>query len=173
MTTISAKRPKIKSADDARLTQVLPKNWDFEKEDLCIEFYKAFERGENFQKKNAEEKLEKVVNQLFERATYLSENMFHKIKDEIKADVTKMMLKISDLPSFQAIILVSKKDFLSSKMSEVYKEAFKLKSTFNDATFRIDFNFMKDSETLNHSLLESDGYILTYINDGESKETVS
>lgn len=174
MTTISkTKKQSSLNTSDARLAQVLPKNWDFDKDDLCTEFYKAFERGENYQKKNAEEKLEKEINQLFERATYLSESIFHKIKDEMKVDATKMMLNISDLPCFQAVIFVSKKDFLSPKMSDIYKEAYKLKSKFNDSTFRIDFNFMRDSETLNHSLLESDGYILTYINGSVGEETIS
>lgn len=156
-----------------RLSQVLPKNWDFDKEDLCLEFYKAFERGENYQKKNAEEKLNQQINQLFERATFLSERMFHKVKDEMNVNAQKMLLNISNLPVFKTIILVPKDDFLSKKMSVVYNEAYQMKSKFNDANFRIDFQFMKDSDDVNHSLLDSDGYILTYVNEARGEETVS
>jgi len=91
----------------------------------------------------------------------------------LNVDAKKMLLNISNLPVFKTIILVPKDDFLSSKMSIVYNEAYQLKSKFNDTNFRIDFQFMKDSDDLNHSLLDSDGYILTYVNDPSAEEAVS
>lgn len=154
---------KDKTMAMERRERVLPKKWNINDADLEEEFFRAFERGEKFQKEKTEIKLRNEIEHKFNRATTLSETLFNKIRTEFEADVTKLIINYSEMPCFQSLFILKKDFYLSSKMLELYNESNKLKSDFNDESFRIDFKFMIDSDKINYNLLESDGFVLNYI----------
>lgn len=155
---LSAKRETLKE-------KVLPKNWDIKDGDIEEEFFKAFERGERHGVESYKQTIKDGIKHRFNRAATLSETLFDKIEKDFKVDVKELILNYSNMPCFQSLFIIPRDFYLSDAMLEIYRESNKLKADFNDDNFRIDFKFMYDSESINYSLLEADGFVMIYKSD--------
>ena len=138
----------------------VPKNWTGE--NLDKELFRAFERGEEYQKKKDAEEWEERVKTNLSKATTLSETIFHTAYEDYKVKIKKALLKIDNIEHFETLFIVDRGTYFSENLKEVYKKSFSIKKDFNCDTFRIDFKFMPSSENLNIESINSDGFVFSY-----------
>lgn len=138
----------------------IPKNWTGE--NLDKELFRAFERGEEYQKKKDAEEWEERVKTNLSKATTLSETIFHTAYEDYKVKIKKALLKIDNIEHFETLFIVDRETYFSENLKEVYKKSFSIKKDFNCDSFRIDFKFMPSSENLNIELINSDGFVFSY-----------
>ncbi len=121
-----------------------------------------FQRGEEHQKQKDENELKATLLKNLNRATTLSESIFHTAINDYAIHITKAFLKLENINHYETLFLVNKKDFLSVKLKEVYKKSHSVKADFNCEDFYISFKFMPYSDDLNTDCIHSDGFTLTY-----------
>lgn len=140
--------------------KAIPKKWDVTQ--LEEEFFKAFERGEDYQKKKIADDYIDSFHKNLTKATSLSENIFHTSFNDYGVKVKKVYLRPNDTCYFESLFLVATEDYLSDKMLDVYRKSAEITANFNDPNFRIDFKFMSYTKDLNIDRIHSDGFSYEY-----------
>lgn len=138
----------------------VPKNWTGD--NLEQELFKAFERGEEYQKKKDADEFKSIVETNLHKATTLSENIFLSASKDYEVKIEKALLKIDDIHHFETIFIVDRKSYFSKQIKDVYKKSFEVKKNFNCDEFRIDFMFMPSSENINMESMNADGFVFGY-----------
>jgi hypothetical protein len=157
-TEISGKKSVVKAA--GKLNTSVPKNWDLSK--IEEEFFKAFERGEAHARKQDREKIHAALIKNIEKATTLSEGIFHTSKTDFGVNTEKAFIKVVSVNHYEALFAVQKSDYLKPQMLEVYKKSHSIKTKFSNTDFSIDFKFMPIADHINIELINSDGFIFEY-----------
>jgi hypothetical protein len=151
----------------------VPENWKKNAKNDAITYYNdddminAFLQGKIYERKEQQKILYKTFKSNFEKVTKSCENILEYIR-ELSIEAQSINLKIDSITNFDAIVLVSKKDYMSSKFSEVYSEAIRIRKNLSESDIHLFFNFMAITENLSVDLMALDGYNLTYT-DGKNK----
>lgn len=129
-----------------------------------IEAYKNFE-------KNLRNEIEKKLLDKQGLAKEVCEKIYHSLNAEKGIKCKKVYLRTNSLISFEAIVVIPEKAFLSDYFNKAYEISFKIAQSYQKSDFNFDFNFMPSNRRINATSLLIDGFNLSYerIKDNEQE----
>lgn len=130
----------------------------YSQDDLNNEIVMAYK---NF-KKSLQDDIKATFTKNLNLAKEISEEIFESLNNEKNIVCNKIYLKPNSVVSYEAIILISEKTFLSDLFTKAYKIAFGICNNYQKDSFTFDFNFMPSSRRVNSKALVADGYYLSF-----------
>jgi hypothetical protein len=130
----------------------------YSEDDLNNEIIEAYK---NFEKKLREEII-KSLNEKLSVAKTICENIYHALNEAKDIKCKKIYLRTNSLISFEAIIVIPEKPYLSDAFTKAYEIAFEQTQGHQRNDFSFDFNFMPSTRHINASVLISDGFQLSF-----------
>jgi hypothetical protein len=130
----------------------------YSEDDLNNEIIRAYK---NF-KKSLQEDIKKGFSINMNLAKEISEKIYKALNAEKEIRCRKIHLKPNSVISFEAIVILPEKAFLSDSFKKAYEIAFDICHEYQKDSFNFDFNFMPSSRHVNSKALVADGYYLSY-----------
>lgn len=96
-----------------------------------------------------------------EKATNLAEELFLKFK-QLDFKCKHLMIKASDLSSFEFLFIVDESAYLSAARKNAYNEIRNRKKAINSEEFRFECLIMPENNGIDFSLIISEGFTLKY-----------
>ncbi|MGC4057413.1 MAG: hypothetical protein QM743_04725 [Chitinophagaceae bacterium] len=126
---------------------------------------------ENAYKKGQEDKIKTITDKaktaFAERlllAQSISEGMQDVCKKNYDIAFKRMFLKPESERTFETLIVVSEKNYISDDFNDVYSQAAQIKQLYNNPDFHINFVFtsITSARDINNAAVLAGGYILEY-----------
>ncbi|MDA3839430.1 MAG: hypothetical protein PF574_10675 [Candidatus Delongbacteria bacterium] len=112
-------------------------------------------------KEDFKNKVIKVFEKNLEVAQEKGE-LFYNFISKKKVKNIDLYLKAESVTDFCLLFLIDKKQYLSDKAKDIYKESIKEKLKLNSEKFHLEFTFMPITKTLNQEKIISEGFLLKY-----------
>lgn len=157
MVEVKGKSKEVAQKSSVVISENKQVKWYSEDElsNAIIEAYKNFEttfRNQLFQ--NLKEKMDV--------AKEVCEKIYYALNESKNLQCQKVFLRPNSLISFEAIIVIPEKIFLSDAFKSAYEIAFGVVEGYQKPDFNFDFNFMPATKHINHSALVADGFNLSF-----------
>jgi len=150
-----------------------PKNWEFtSSEDKLFStdhIIDAYLKGKNEGLEQQERLIiEKLISNIDKSGKHTTQVINHLLKKGLNP--TAAFLKINSWDNFETLIIISEKDFLSTKMLKVYEYISKLESKVSEDMYYLQISFHSKDENIDEESIRSDGYILKHkMQNGQEK----
>lgn len=136
---------------------------EFQKEKVysADEVIDAYFKGRKDQFEEDKKILLDIFSRNLDKAKLVCEEFFRTLADN--NIVCKFVsLRALTVTHFDAVFVVSKKNFLSLDFDTIYRMSREKKKQINTATFQFSFSFMPLTILLNEDQMLTDGYIMRY-----------
>src|SRR5690606_38754144 len=117
------------------------------------------------EREEEEQKFDDQLRSNLRIVTTACESIYHFILNK-KINAKCVKLRIDSLTQYNAIVLVSKDDYISERFADIYKEALKIRNEIRANNIHLMFNFIPLTKNLSEDLITLDGYDLTYAKKG-------
>jgi hypothetical protein len=147
---------------NSTLPIIIPQKW--EKVDELFtsdEVIDAYFNGMSVGKDQTRRLLVNQFKENVEKATGLAEKVYNAVAEK-GFNPTEIHLKANQVSNFNALIVVTKEDFINPEFDKIYSVARKVRKESESETFFLTLSFIPYSKELNESCLASDGYFLKY-----------
>jgi len=125
------------------------------------EVINAYLSGQHEFVNNRKRVLSKELNENLAKVKEIGERLYRTIND-MGVTCTRVFLKIEDISSFRLLILVKERDFILSRIDEVYSLLIDKELAESSDTFYFFVSLMPDKKSLNDHKVFADGYYLYY-----------
>jgi hypothetical protein len=95
-------------------------------------------------------------------AKEVSEKIYHSLNAQKNIKCKRVYLRPNSLISYEAIIVIPEKAYLSDAFSKAYEIAFEVAKGYQKTDFNFDFNFMPSTRHINATALLADGFNLSF-----------